>query len=132
MMQPVYQYISEKYKSDRLIDMYYHFVSTNRDILDRTKNGLLSESIRQVIASKNILNGFEQDPYYDILADYHKMVTMQADAAYGSGMQSGVLCFSPADLAGQTALQFIKKNLTIVTYIRMPGGKLKTIIKSRR
>ena len=73
IMQPVYQYISEKYETNRLIDMYYDFVEANKDILQQSDDIERNELINNIIKDDKFAQGFNDDENYDLIVDYYRL-----------------------------------------------------------
>lgn len=94
LMQPVYQYISEKYSPDRLIDMYYDFVEANRNILEG-EDGLFAKRIAQkIIADDKFIQAFAEDENYDVIRDYYRLKQMvRSKEVLNGGTIMDVICF---------------------------------------
>lgn len=132
-LQPIFQYISEKYPSEQLIHMYYDFVNANNSILAKIENEAPSTQIKEVICNDAFLNKFQDDPYYDIMSDALRMFTLKETLRKkGSGSITGAFSFSPTALNSKVPLQSIPRTLTVVTYTFSSDGKIQTQIRTRK
>ena len=97
LMQPVYQYISEKYPRNRLIDMYYDFVDANREILDRIEDVPYARQDQTLLKSDRFPLRFSDDENYDKMADYCKFRRLENSEAARNGQgYSEVFCIDPS------------------------------------
>lgn len=130
-LQPVYQYFSEKYPRDRLIDMYFDFVQANQRVLDSTKDQELFERVTRIIEDDRFAKRFENDEYYDIVADFYRMTAIQTSEKWKEkGSVTDIFCFSPRDIHRCSRLQEYTRNLSAVTFIRAENGDIEMRIRS--
>lgn len=73
LMQPVYQYISEKYPKDRLIDMYYDFAEKNCEFLKQESSLYARRTAQKLIFEDKFVQSFENDENYDLMRDYCRL-----------------------------------------------------------
>ena len=96
-MQPVYQYISEKYPKDRLIDMYYDFTRINQDVLESVYTQPEHMWGRLFAAVDKFPDSFVDDENYDLISD------------------SEMFCLNPVE-ALKKPLQECARCITVVTW----------------
>ena len=115
-LRPVYQYLSEKYPQDRLMDMYSDFVAANRAFLEEILH-LPYEQRPEALARRDLFpKAFENDEYYDIIRDYCRYKLAQT-AAQSSGAEiCEVYCFSPLDIREKARLQDYRRCIAIVRF----------------
>lgn len=130
LLQPVYQYISEKYPSNRLVEMYYDFVRQNADILFHTKDLPWQEQIQALITADHLPELFKDDPRYDIMIDFYKMHNIRSLINLGQINQAtDIYCFSPADIQSKACLQEYVRRRCIVTHSRGIDQTTKMVIR---
>jgi len=133
ILYPVYQYILDDDPKMRFMDLYYDFISSNAHILANAPELSFTEIIQQIIAEHNIIAGKEEDPYYDILLDYHRITAVQLSHAIGCDNSTfAAYCFSPVEIQKRTPIQEIERKLTVAAYIRTKDGKLQLKILKQR
>lgn len=95
-MKQVYQYISEKYNKDSLIQMYYDFVESNLEVLENTTDLEIVERVQQVICNDKFYKRFSADEKYDIISDIYrlKLITLSKKVQAG-GTHIDAFCFDP-------------------------------------
>ena len=81
-IQPVYQYISEKYDENRLIDMYYDFVAANNETLSQKYDEGKGKVVNAVIANDKFAESFKNDENYDVIADYYRLQKIMRSEEY--------------------------------------------------
>lgn len=114
-MQPVYQYISEKYPTNRLIDMYYDFAEANKDIFDSVYAEPESQWGLLVVAQDRFPLCFADDENYDKISDYYRFRNIEASAAVQNGQgYSEVFCFNPLETK-KKPLQDCTRCVAVVT-----------------
>lgn len=117
-MQPVYQYLSEKYPEDRLIDMYDDFVAANGKILDDVLTFPFEQWCFALAKQDQFPQRFQDDEYYDIIKDIYRFRIAQTNASPES---HEIYCFSPTDLKEKSRLQEYQRCLAVV---RHQNGKM--------
>ena len=118
-MQPVYQYVSEKYDENRLIDMYYDFVAANIEVLNAKYDEGRGIAVKNIIANDRFAQSFNSDENYDVIADYYRLQKiMSSDEYIKTKSFMDVFCFD-VNAAGRYA--------SIKDY---PRGKFITICKN--
>lgn len=96
VLQPAYQYMSEFYPEERLIDMYYDFVEINQQALEKFKDLPEDELLIAMLQEDRLYTKFEQDPNYDILSDLCRMERMKrCDAVQNGEVRSDLFCIAP-------------------------------------
>lgn len=117
-MQPVYQYLSQKYPQDRLLDMYYDFVDANGEA------SLSRLNERPEITSEGLWLGnmdrfpekFADDENYDIIRDVYRFKRLKNSAeVISGGTVTDIFCFNPADLK-KKPLQELERCVAVVTW----------------
>jgi radical SAM superfamily enzyme YgiQ (UPF0313 family) len=104
-LQPVYQYISEKYPEDNLIQMYYDFVQANLEILDRLED-THGNVPPQLVRQDQFPHRFSEDEHYDLISDYCRMVAVQySQEVLSGGMVTELYCFAPSSRKKYETLQ---------------------------
>ena len=130
-LQPVYQYLAETYYCNRLLDMYYDFSTANHSILQKIKGMSAIEQFERIIQEDCFAAKFKDDEYYDLIADFHRMVALHNSERFiKSGIVTDAFCFSPEDIARCSRLQYYNRNLTFVTFTREQDGSLKFRIRN--
>ena len=118
-MQPVYQYISEKYEENRLIDMYYDFVEANKYILEQKYDEADNSVVGAIVINDKFIQRFKDDENYDVIADYYRMQTkLNSEEFKKSKSFMDVFCF---DINASGRYSSIKD---------YPRGKFLTICKN--
>lgn len=117
IMQPVYQYISEFYPENRLIDMYYDFVDSNRELLERLRDMPDDLWGDELIREDRFYERFAQDGNYDIIADLYRMkrVAMSEEVRNG-GSNTDMYCIAPNCEKKYDSLRDYPRCLAMVTY----------------
>lgn len=110
-MRQVYQYISEKYVKENLIQMYFDFVKANEEILEKTTDLPLTDRVNQVICNDNFYRLFSKDENYDIISDIYRLkhITLSKKVQAG-GTHIDTVCFDP---------ECLKKYASIKDYPRV-------------
>lgn len=130
-LQPVYQYYSEQYPQERLLDMYLEWVEANHEVLSQTSATRRNEQIRRVIAEEKFGQKFMGE-YKDIIRDYYRMRTLLlSDRIKEDSRVMDAYCFSPIKLRQGMRLQDCRKNLSMVTYTRTADGKIQMRVQSK-
>ena len=118
LAQPVYQYISEKYNSDNMIDMYFGFVEANRETLEKNEDDNLN-LVKKIVKNDKFIETFNKDKNYDIISDFYSLYNMANSAEAKSGETlMDVFCFD---------INSINKYHNIKDY---PRGKFITVCKN--
>ena len=118
-LQPVYQYLSEKYSPDRLIDMYDDFVAANADILDDALTVPKDQRSYELAQRDQFAKRFQDDENFDIIRDYYRYRICEGSANDGAETCE-VYCFSPLDIKKKSSLQEYTRCIAIV---RRKDGK---------
>ncbi|MBQ8768945.1 MAG: B12-binding domain-containing radical SAM protein, partial [Oscillospiraceae bacterium] len=127
-LQPVYQYLSEKYPEDRLIDMYYDFVAANEAVLDDIQALPYDQRPIRMAQVDLFPKKFQGDACYDIIRDFCRYRIAETNAKTGDGAETcEVYCFSPKDIRDKASLQEYTRCIAVV---RRKDGKT-TISVSR-
>ena len=129
-LQPVYQYFSEHYDADRLIDMYYDFVNDNRQILDATAEESIWIRMEKVIAQDRFAQRFADSEYADVVRDYYRMTNIYAsEELKQTGVAMNLYCFSPKEIGRGTRLQDYKRDRVMAIYTRTEDGNVKISVQ---
>jgi len=122
IMQPVYQYLSEKYPQDRLIDMYYAFVEANKELLKKMEGTPNSQQLKQFALADKFPKQFRDDENFDIIDDIYRFRFAQLISRGQKDVQTcQTFCFSPLELKTDTPLQAYTRSTTVV---RIQDGKV--------
>ncbi len=115
IMLPVYQYLSEKYPADRLIDMYYDFVEANKDILDDVLASPTTQQLRKFALADKFPQTFHDDENYDIIADIYRFKFSELIAKSNKTAETcETYCFSPEEMKTETPLQAYTRCTAVV------------------
>ena len=115
-MQPVYQYLAQKYPENRLIDMYYDFVEANQEILQNLDQAPENGKGYWLSVSDKLPEKFAQDEKYDIIRDMYKYRLMQAsDVVTSGGDATEVFCFDVGQI-GKVPLESLTRCLAMVNW----------------
>lgn len=132
-VQPVYQYISEKYPSDQLINMYYDFAKANQEILQQTKAMPVSKQLLRLLANDRFIAMFQEDEYYNVMVDFYRMTAVKySDELKQRRSVTAIYCFSPREIEHKTRLQDYSRNRSIVTYTIQPDETLKILVRNKQ
>lgn len=94
LMQPVYQYLSEKYPANRLIDMYYDFVKANYECLKRDSGLYAHGRAKEIVLDDKFAQSFQDDENYDVIRDYYRLQGMlRSKEVLGGSTAMDVICF---------------------------------------
>lgn len=131
-LQPVYEYIAERYPQDRLLDMYDDFVKANAEQLLELKGQPFSRQVACLLEEDRFVERFREDVHYSLISDICKIerIKNSAELKKPGAVVSDVFCFSPAQLNKGIKLQSFEKRIAFVTFIRKENGEIKMVIKS--
>lgn len=116
-MQPVYQYLSEKYPDDRLIDMYYDFVDANRAVLEDILNWKSTKWVDHLIPQDQLPHKFSNDENYDIIQDLYRLKIMERSPEIkAGGSANAVFCFRPKERIKKQSLRDYQRCVAIVNW----------------
>ena len=73
-LQPIYQYISEKYEENRLIDMYFDFLECNSAVLEEAMKMTEKEGFLYIIEHDNLPQNFIPDELKGIVKECYRLV----------------------------------------------------------
>lgn len=125
VMQPVYQYFSERYDANRLVDMYYDFVNDNRELLDATAGESIWARVDKVIAQDRFAQRFANSEYGDMVQDYYRMANMySSQELQETGVAVNLYCFSPLEYGRGTRLQDYKRSRVLAVYTLDENGAI--------
>ncbi len=97
--QPVYQYLSEKYPAERLIDMYYDFLDANQDFLSRCKDIPEAQWSSTLVLEDRFPLRFADDENYDIITDLNRIKKIEySQEVQNGGTVSDIFCINPAEI----------------------------------
>lgn len=113
IMSPVYNYISQKYPQDRMIDMYFDFMEANSEVLDKCNFLEKAKSAKEVIKNDKFILRYADDENYDAILDYYRMYAMSS-ANNGSDYSTGVLCFDPNGIKEYSSIADFPKGSYVV------------------
>jgi len=117
IMLPVYQYISEKFPKDKLIDMYYAFVEANKDILDDIQGEPDDQRVKKFSLVDRFPKQFSDDENYDIIDDICRFRMLQLVSRCNPGVETTeTFCFSPLELKTDKLLQEYTRRPTVVRF----------------
>lgn len=124
-MQPVYQYISEKYAPERLIDMYFDFADANEETLKQNHDVASGEWFRNLLYRDRFIEKFADDENYDLISDYYRLKQIEtAEEIQNGGSITEILCFSPSERKRCASLQDYKRCIAIVTCYKDSSGAI--------
>lgn len=130
-IQPVYQYFSESYPREKLLDMYFDFVRENEAILSQTAHRTLGERVRRILENDGLAKRFAADERYDIICDYYRMTRLKrSEQLKQKGSLTDVFCFSPKEQQRHSRLQDYSRSLSVVTWKMEDNGTIRTMIRS--
>lgn len=130
LMQPVYQYFSEHYDSNRLVEMYYDFVNDNRELLDATETQPMWDRIHQVIANDRFAQRFADTEYAQVIRDYYHMTNMNASKELReTGVSMNLYSFSPLECQRGTRLQDYKQGRVLAIYTLAKDGTIQIAVQ---
>ena len=110
IMQPVYQYLSEKYPQNRLIDMYYDFVEYNIEFLSGESDLYANARAKELILDDKFAQSFCNDENYDVIRDYYRLQGMLRSKEVLSGSTAiEAICFD---------VNSVSRNMSISDYSR--------------
>ena len=129
-MQPVYQYISEKYPEERLIDMYFDFVEANEDFLKQIKNVESGTWFKDLLCQDHFVEKFSDDENYDLISDYYRLKIMErSEEVRNGGSVTDIYCFSPSERKRCLYLQDYKRCIAVVTCYTEQNGNISFKVK---
>lgn len=122
-VQPVFQYISEKYPQDRLIDMYYDFADANLEVLKQFEAEPEVRRSALLLGRDKFVSRFSHDENYELMKDICRWVEKTAWAHTCQEEYTDVFCFDPSCLKKRLPLQAYPK---CITYATWKDGKITT------
>lgn len=129
LMQPVYQYISEKYPEDRLIDMYFDFVDANEEILANLNGVRGTAWFGTFLGQDCFVKKFSDDENYDLITDYYRLkIAENSEEVKNGGSITDIYCFSPSEMKQCQYLQDYKRGIFIVT-LKSEDGRISHVVK---
>lgn len=129
-LQPVYQYFSEHYDADRLVDMYYDFVQYNRQVLDETRDLDMKARVKRVVAEDRFPEHFAGSEYADVVQDFYRMTAMKSsNELKQTGVAMGMFGFSPLEIQRGSRLQDYKRGKVLAIYTRQEDGSVKISVQ---
>lgn len=97
--QPIYQYISEKYPPEKMIDMYYDFVASNQETLEKLREYPEEQWFSMFYDKDGFICRFSEDPNYDLLSEvYRFLVTAQLEAVQSGEYVSDIFGIDPRQI----------------------------------
>lgn len=129
-MRPVYQYISEKYPSDNLIEMYYDFAKANQCVLEGVEDESDAAWFKEILKRDRFVERFSDDENYDLITDSYrlKVLEMSEDIRKGKTI-TDVFCFNPKERKNCARLQDYKRCIAVVSMMRREDGRLEYVVK---
>ena len=116
-VQPVYQYISEKYPSNQLLQMYYDFVDANQEFLEELEKLPPRQLFQPLLQNDKLPARFSDDPNYDIMTDYYRlMLAENSDKVRSGEAVSEIYCFAPSDRKHKEFLQDYTRCIAVVSW----------------
>ena len=95
-VQPVYQYISQKYSKDNMINMYYDFVNANKKVLEENSDATNNELLQKIINDDGFAKQLSDDVNYDLVKDIYRFINMQfSDKVQCGETVTDTFCFAP-------------------------------------
>ena len=114
--QPAYQYISEHYDKENLIQMYYDFIEINAAILTHSEKLDRKNQLYYVICHDKLYKKFVYDECYDILEDTCRLIAaVYSDEVQNGGSNTDIYCVDPSCLSQERLLQEYPRCLARVT-----------------
>lgn len=131
-VQPVYQYLSEKYPTEKLIDMYYDFVRANRETLERCQSLDAWEQAKQIFPDDRFVKSFPDDDRKALMEDFCRFTARKYSGQVSNGQPVlDALCFSPLDIDRCSKLQDYPRSLNLVTYAINQHGQMQITVRNR-
>lgn len=123
-MQPVYQYLSEKYGDD-LVAMYYDFVEANAQMLDDVLYWRPYAGLERMAKEDRFPAKFADDENYDIIRDYYRMCVAEHFQHLKAGeVDTQVYCFHPEERNKKERIQDYERCVAVVT---RSDGRVRTV-----
>lgn len=130
-MQPLYQYISQMYPTDRIVDMYYDFVEANKETLCSKENEKKVYKTVELLENDRFISRFCDDKNYDIMEDYRRIKLVEYGALlHDRNSDSAIYCISPAQIKSDTRLEDYTRGIFAVTHVKKPDGSVSHRIRS--
>lgn len=115
-LRPFYQYVSETYPQDRLVDMYYDFVEANIDALEHLSEIPRGQSVDYLVAHDKMPDRFAGDEYYDIIQDIYRFCRIKNSEAVRNGENvTDMFCIDPRQI-GKVPLQAHTRCIAVVNW----------------
>ena len=116
-LAPVYQFLSESYTEDNVIEMYYEFVRVNREALEKYGHLPLREATAHLIREDKLHLSVENDPNYDLITDCRRMKITELSNQFENGEpMTAIYCFDPRDRDRVLPIQNYKRCIAVVNY----------------
>lgn len=124
-MQPVYQYLSEKYSEDQLINLYYDFVKANQEVLDQLEANPVMSARKWLCLHDRFPDCFADDSCYDIIKDLYRYRQISlSDEVRNGGVTTEIFCFDPRQI-GKVPLQEYTR---CVAYVEWKNRKCRIVV----
>ena len=129
-MRPVYQYMSEKYPSDKLIEMYYDFADANKNILkciDTVPDDVVFE---ELLRKDGLVEKFSDDENYDLISDFYRFTMLKHSKDVRAGKKvTDIFCFEPNEIIRCNRLQDYNRCIAIVSLKKQENGGWEYVVK---
>lgn len=115
-MRPLYQYLSETYPRNRLVDMYYDFVEMNLKVLEQLDEIPRESRSDWLVCQDRMYERLAQNENYDIIQDlcrYYR--TRNSEAVRNGENVSDIFCFDPGQI-GKVPLQAYTRCIAMVNW----------------
>lgn len=116
ILKPVYQYFSEFYPEHRLIDMYYDFVESNQDLLERLQKIPEKCWSNLLVQEDKFMLRFAEDERFDVISDLYRLQQVAwSDEVQNGGSVTDIYCVDPTSIKEYDSLQQIPRCFALVT-----------------
>ncbi len=124
-LKPIYNYYAEFYESDRMVEMYYDFVASNRDILEKYTDLSKTDLVVKILEKDGLKKKFSCHEFDDIIKDFYRIKynTYRDDTKVGD-VFTEIFCISPNKIKNKRNICEIEKETTVVTYSKINENKL--------
>lgn len=127
--RPLYIHFARQYPKETVIQMYFGFVDTYRDVLENADMTDL-QKLEHIVGSSAFADRFPQSPCRDLIRDYYRMEALRIGVEKGQlPMAMDLFCFSPLTLQECSCLEDCPMQLSMVSFQKNPDGSVQTIVR---
>lgn len=129
LLQPIYQFISEQYEKDRLIDMYLDFLQCNQEALGEYSKLPKREGLHYLIEHDRLPQKFIPEELKETVSECYRIAAAQySPVLRKEGSMIEMFSISPNDFKRGSSITDYQKRTSVGKYEMQEDGKVNTYI----